>query len=196
MREDTIKYRYFVAEGEAVDVAIAAGKAGMEAHNQRIRACMDKYGADCLWGGNHSAPSKIGFKIGEDEKPQMKENFLKPEIERCGKGERYAVYAPDKRYKAGKDIRKDLLAVGHFSFSAFVMGQFGVGRECFGTVNGRFVLAHSVCGLHGGTPVLQIPFGGDRDNHRDEAWEKPPFLREIKKSEFIAITEEDAQAAA
>jgi hypothetical protein len=194
MKEDTIKYHYFVAEGEEVDVAVAAGKAGIEEHQQRISACLEKYGADALWGGSSSAPGKIGYKISEDERPPMKENFLKPEIERWD-GVRYAVYNPDKRYKAGKEIKKDLVSVGYFRFSRFVLDQLGVRCECFGQYEGRQVLAHAVCGLYGETLVLQIPFGGDRfGKERETEWEIPSFLREIKKSEFIAITEESATA--
>lgn len=193
MQDDTITYRYFVAEGPAATAAMEAASELLEAQRARIRDCLQKYGADCLWGGRGSAPIGIGFKCAEI-KPSMKENFLKPTIKRPD-GERFAVYKPDQRYKAGKAIKQDLLKVGAFSYSGEIVKRLGVNREAFGVLNGQHVLAHTGAGLYGSTLVIRIPDGGHLTREQGQ-FVPPSFLREIKKSEFIAITEEGAQAAA
>lgn len=181
---ETITYHYFVAEGLEATGAKAGGLAGMETYRKQMKDLMAKYGADCLWGGRRSAPGGIGFLWTEKTPPPMKENFLKPHIERSGDN-RYAVYYPDQRYKGGKTIKKDLASVGGFNFSDYVVKCLGVDRSVFGILDGRQVMASSTAGLYGETLIIQIPVGGDHGE-----FECPEFLRKIKKSEFIAITEE------
>lgn len=118
----------------------------------------------------------------------MKENFLKPEIEYGTDKVKYACYKPDQRYKAGKAIKAELKAVGAFSYSDFISKVTGVDRMVFGTMGGRQVMCSTSGGRYKDTLVFRIPVGGDHSKD----FTAPNGFREIKKSEFIAITEESA----
>lgn len=188
---EEITYKYFVAEGETVAPVIAAAKAESSTHQERISALLKKYEADCLWGGRREAPFAIGFLWQRPEgdyraKPPMRENFLKPEVERIG-DVTYACYKPDQRYKAGKAIKAELKAVGGFSFSDTISKALKVDRMVFGILDGRQVMCQTAAGQYGDKLVFRIPTGGD---HKD-TFAAPDGFREIKKSEFIAITEEN-----
>ena len=184
---DAIVYRYFLAEGDKAEAVKTEVVAEKEAHFARLGDIIKKYGADCAWGGSRSHLSALGFTHKGDGKPEMKEGFLRAKIEQSN-GETYAVYYPDKRYKAGKEIVKDLQAVGIFNFSDSVTKKLGCYCDCFGTLDGRMVRAMSAAGQYGDRLVIRIPTQGDT---RPRNFEIPPGLREIKKSEFIAITEEN-----
>lgn len=185
-----IAFKYFVVEGEPAESVIAAAKAESSAHQERISTLLKKYEADCLWGGRREAPFAIGFLWQRPEedyraKPPMRENFLKPEVERSG-DVTYACYKPDQRYKAGKAIKAELQAVGGFSFSDTISKALKVNRMVFGVLDGRQVMCQTAAGQYGDKLVLRIPTGGD---HKD-TFIAPDGFREIKKSEFVAITEE------
>lgn len=187
---EEITYKYFVAEGEAVAPAMADAAAESSAHQDRISALLQKYEADCLWGGSRSAPNAIGFTWEPPEdnwraKPPMRENFLKPAVERS-EGKLYACYKPDQRYKAGKAIKSELKAVGSFRYSDFIAKATGADRMVFGVLDGRQVLCHTSAGRYKDSLVFRIPTGGDHGKD----FVPPAGFREIKKSEFIAITEE------
>lgn len=187
---EEITYKYFIAEGETVAPVIAAAKSEGTAHQERISALLKKYEADCLWGGRREAPFAIGFLWEKPEgdyraKPPMRENFLKPEVERSGEV-MYACYKPDPRYKAGKAIKAELKAVGGFSFSDTISKALNVSRMVFGILDGRQVMCQTSAGQYGDRLVFRIPTGGDHGE-----FSAPECFRKIKKSEFIAITEEN-----
>lgn len=186
-----ITFKYFVAEGETVASVIAAANAESAAHQERISALLKKYEADCLWGGRREAPIAIGFVWEQPEddwraKPPMRENFLKPEIEHSD-GKTYACYKPDQRYKAGKAIKAELKAVGCFSFSDTISKALNVDRMVFGVLDGRQVMCRTAAGQYGDKLVFRIPTGGGDG----DTFTAPDGFREIKKSEFVALTEED-----
>ena len=185
-----ITYKYFVAEGETVESVLAAVKAEGDAHQARISAVLETYEADCLWGGRRESPFALGWvwerPVGDFRaKPPMRENFLKPEIERSG-DVLYACYKPDQRYKAGKAIKAELKAVGGFDFSGAVSEALKVARRVFGIMDGRSVMCQTAAGQYGGKLVFRIPIGGNYNT----TFTPPEGFREIKKSEFVAITEE------
>lgn len=189
---EEITYKYFVAEGEAITSVIDMAKAERARHQDRISALLKKYEADCLWGGSRSAPGAIGWIWEKPEgdyraEPPMRENFLKPDVEHSD-GVTYACYKPDQRYKAGKAIKAELKAVGSFNFSDTISKALKVDRMVFGILDGRNVMCQTAGGQYGDRLVFRIPTGGD---HKD-TFSAPGGFREIKKSEFIAITEENA----
>lgn len=187
---EEITYKYFVAGGESIAPAMAAAEAENLAHQERISALLKKYEADCLWGGRRLAPHAIGWFWERPDgdyraKPPMRENFLKPEVERSA-DVLYACYKPDQRYKAGKAIKAELKAVGAFSYSDFIAKATGVDRMVFGNLDGRQVMCQTSAGRYKDMLVFRIPTGGDHGND----FTAPAGFREIKKSEFVAITEE------
>ena len=187
---EEITYKYFVAEGEAIAPVMEAAKAESAAHQERISVLLKKYDADCLWGGRKSSPHAIGYIWERPEgdyraKPAMRENFLKPEVERSGDVS-YACYKPDQRYKAGKAIKAELKAIGAFSYSDYISKATGADRMVFGVLEGRNVMCQTSGGRYKDTLVFRVPTGGD---HGKE-FVPPAGFREIKKSEFISIPEE------
>ncbi len=183
---EMIIYRYFVAEGEEAEAVKKEAAEEKKEFFARVNKLLEKYAADCAWGGAKSSPAAIGFLHKNGDKPEMKDGFLRPKIERSDR-ENYAVYYPDRRYKVGKAILEDLKAVGCFNFSDFVTKKLGCYCDCFGILNGQMVRAVAAAGLYGDVVVVSIPTQGD--NLKKDIT-VPPSLREIKKSEFIAITEE------
>jgi hypothetical protein len=119
--------------------------------------------------------------------PPVREHFLKPTVERSG-DITYARYKPDKRYKAGKAIASELQAVGGFNFSKYICTTLNIHKEVFGTLDGRSVVSFTVAGQYGDRLVFKIP----TTDHHDDSFTVPDGFREIKQSEFIAITEEGA----
>jgi len=187
---DQITFKYFVAEGELFASVMEAAKAESAAHQARISVLLKKYEADCLWGGSRYAPHAIGWIWERPEgdfraKPPMRENFLKPDVERSGEV-RYACYKPDQRYKGGKAIKVELKEVGSFSYSEYVAKATGVDRMVFGNLDGRQVMCQTSAGRYKDMLVFRIPVGGDHGKD----FIPPEGFREIKKSEFVAITEE------
>lgn len=179
--------KYFVADGIEAQEIILEAKTARDKHFDKVNALVAKYGADAAWGGRSEITS-LAFKHDSTAKPEMKEGFLRPKID-TSDGQRYAVYSPDKRYKAGKDIVKELEEVGSFNFSDFIIGRLKMNCAVFGTINGRMVRSVSGAGHYGEKLVVRLPCGGDS---RPEEITIPAFLREIKKSEFIALSEEGA----
>jgi len=183
---EEIKYKYFLGENDESLAILREAKEERAHHFDKVNALVAKHGFDCAWGGR-SEITAFAAKI-EDTKAEMKEGFLKPKIKRS-EGQRYAVYSPDKRYKAGKDIAKEMKGVGAFNFSDFIIEKLGVAALVFGQMDGRQVMCSTSAGNYGNKLVVRLPTGGD--SHRREIT-IPSFLREIKKSEFIAISEESA----
>lgn len=184
---EEIKIKYFLGTGEEALAIILDAKKVQIQHFDKVNALTTKFGADAAWGGR-SEITALAFKHEAQTKPEMKEGFLRPKID-TSDGQRYAVYAPDKRYKAGKDIAKELKDVGAFNFSAYLIEKLGVECRVFGQMDGRQVMVSSSAGHYGDRLVVRYPHGGDS---RPKEVVMPPFMREIKKSEFIAISEESA----
>lgn len=190
MRE--ITYKYYVAEGESVASVIAAAQSQKSKYMEKIDSLLKKYGADCLWGFTGSAPNAFGWRWQRPEgnlkaTPPMRAHFLKPILERSG-DITYARYKPDKRYKAGKAIAAELQAVGGFNFSKYICTTLNIPKEVFGTLDGRSVVSFTVAGQYGDRLVFRIP----TTDHHDDSFAVPDGFREIKQSEFISITEEEA----
>ncbi|MDY0164630.1 DUF5420 family protein [Desulfobotulus sp.] len=185
-----IKYKYYVAEGESIAHVIAEAQDQLSQYRARVGSFLKKYEADGLWGYSGRAPFAIGWHWQRPEgdrkaTPPMREYFLKPSLERNG-DITYAYYKPDKRCRAGRAIVEELQAVGGFNFSNYICTKLKVHKEVFGLLNGRSVVSHTVAGLYGDRLAFKIP----TTDHHDDSFTAPDGFLEIKKSEFIAITEE------
>lgn len=184
MNQEIVK-KYFVGDGVDAVLILTEAKEERAKHFEKVNSLVAKYGADSAWGRN--SVTSLAFKC--DGKPEWKDGFLKPKMERS-EGVSYAIYSPDKRCKAGKTIIVDFEQVGSFNFSDFIVKKLGMSCSVFGTENGRMVRSTTQAGNYFDTMVVVFPCGGDS---RPSDISIPPFLREIKKSEFIAITEESGK---
>jgi hypothetical protein len=186
----TITKRYFIAEGDA---AQAVANEGLRLANESRLAGITlakKYGALGTFGRGTSAPFALAWDDGL--LPDPNPGFLAPERHRQG-SDVYLVCRPDKRTTVGKAIADELGALPLFNFSDYACQQFDVQYSTIGAhADSRSGLAmyKSGAGYVGQQLVFMIPSGGDRDS----APVIPPAFREIKRSEYIALTEEGEQS--
>lgn len=92
---------------------------------------------------------------------------------------------PDNR-KIGDAVRA-LLKKASFNWSSFMGSRLGVGRRQYDECR---IYATRI-GLHNDRLMVAMPVGGQPFDHRSEP-QCPDGMREIKHSEWIAITEEGA----
>ena len=179
-----VKIRYFIGEGELADKVISEGVQLANQVNAKRRAFMDEISAYGLWERRNSTPSGIIFEGDGEKKP----GYRSPsKIDHNGKT--CWIYKPNRSTKIGKSILNRLPFLAIFNFSDFACDKFGVRKTVIGAAsNSRTAMAmyFSVAGYVNNHLVFKIPFGGDST----DAFVIPSTLREIKKSEFIAITEE------
>lgn len=109
------------------------------------------------------------------------------------KSETFAVYRPNLRFKEGKEFDKkarhrNQLAEEIPQFSEFIVKKFGLPRFIVGRHEGSktgTALFHSVAGVAKGILVVVIPFSAD-----NPLPDVPQEFERIKKSEYVALTEE------
>lgn len=181
--------KHYIAEGERARQLIAEGTAKNAEWHNAVSAFAEKYGTTHKWG-NQDSVWWIGTAVGKSAPLPSRPGFKVEE--RWFNGHRYAVLHGDKRTVVGKAFSTDLeeLNAKGFSFSDFIVREYGVDRSVIGPAQGsrsglaRFI---SVAGMHKGALVFTIPFGGDVG---DDDVSIPAELVEIPRSKFIELTEE------
>ncbi|WFP48541.1 DUF5420 family protein [Methylomonas sp. EFPC3] len=167
--------KYFIAEGEKAD---RVANQGLEFANQKRKdrqEYLTEMGADAFYERERSAPTGLAFAGADGSE---KKGFKKPfQVEH--ESHKYWVYQPNRQTTIGKQISARLKKLATFNFSNYAVTEFSVNVHKFDA--GR--LYFSVAGFYKSTLVFKIPFG-------DDPVTIPPDFREIKKSEFIALTEE------
>lgn len=176
-----VTFRYFVATGERAEQVAADGLENANAIRRLRRELLAELDADAFFEYRQRPPMAVAYK---GELAEHKPGFLPPELHPDG-NERWTCYRPDRRTKLGKSLANRMNGLGEFDFSAFVVGEFGAYRDTIGTDQGRGVLFQSVAGYMNKTLVFKIPCGGQAKD-----FTPPADMREIKKSEFISLTEE------
>ena len=181
-----VQFRYFVAEGERAHRLMAEGLEAKQAWVDRRKALAAENGAHSLIWRRHSVPYGLVFKGGEHA--QRKPGFRQPEIHREGDA-KYHVHRPSLTSKAGKTLSQKLHLVGpEPNFSDAAAQEFGVDRMVAGShPNSRTGMAvyFAVAGVIKDQLCIKVPVNDS------EPLDAPPEFRELKKSEWIALTEED-----
>lgn len=172
----SVRRRYFIvegAEGEAVkETALAAQKA----HRARRKAVEEKYGADGLMlSGRESRPIALLIEAGNPAPDGAKAAGRHVKDDKT-----YIEYQPLKNRKAGKRLAADLAAVGGFDGSEMILKTF----DAVVWIAGGNAMHVSTAGIVKETVVVQVP------ESDDELFTPPACFREIKKSEYVALTEE------
>lgn len=190
-----VTMRYFIGEGARAEQVAKEGMAKVNEAIERRRIFIEEIGAAGLMQRGKSAPYAVVFDSPTaDEKP----GFLSPSRVH-DEGKAMYSYRPDRRTTTGKELAKRLDDLPDFDFSNFVVKAFGVSRSAIGanaesrTGQAMYV---SVAGFIGKTLIFKIPFGGYSGNNGKDGVDIPADLREIKFSEFIALTEEQQAVAA
>lgn len=111
----------------------------------------------------------------------------KTEVEWLGHRKMFTI-KPDRRTKKGKEYLLKVRGLNHAAFHIYAMKKMELPRYMASSVEaGRPALLVATCGYVGDTFLYQFPVGDESSE-----FEKPDWLTEIKKSEFIAINEEGA----
>lgn len=186
-----VTIRYFVAEGDQAEKLRLEAIAEAKKFNDHMQSIRDEFGAAGLWGREGCAPFALLYE-GEGA-DQQKPGFLRPEKTwRDGNVETW-IHKPDRRLKVGKAAAEKLASVKAFRFSDYVCKALKVETSVAGVhAAGRtgWALYQSVAGLYNGRILVKIPVGNNLCGGGRRDPDIPACLREIKHSEFIALTEE------
>lgn len=178
--------RYFVAEGDRAAKVMAEGLAAANLAHRTRGDYLKEIGADGFWERRNEPPfavvlyAKEGRRLG---------GFLPPE-RHSEDGKKFWVYRPDGRTTTGKGALAAFRDLAAFNFSAFACKEFGVAHSVIGYhehPRSGMAMYSAAAGVVKKTLVFCIPFGGDKPEHDPVI---PQDLREIKHSEYIALTEE------
>lgn len=193
----TITSRYFkalVAPGSPVKAAVDAALQAKRGMSKRRSEILAQFGTEMYWG---TETRLVGALVPVDgalaEASIARPAGTRIEDIHYNGDQRYALIVPDKRSKHGKDLAKQ---IAEFNSSAVspseqICRDLGLLVHKIGshrTSPSGMAMYHSVCGLFGDVLVFNIPFGGD--SGADQDVQIPDWLVEIKRSEFIAISEE------
>jgi hypothetical protein len=168
--------RFFVAEGpEAEAMADKVLRLNRE-HSERLTKVKAKYKA-------HGLQTRDGHPIGLlFHKDHVAPVACKVHTSHILDGQRYIEYRPLLNRKIGREMAEDFKKVGGFNFSEMICREWGVFNMVMGDKGNALWV--SVAGVMDKIIVLNLV--------EDDAQklEVKPFFREIKRSEFISITEE------
>lgn len=179
--------RYFIADNERAQQIAKDGLALVNEASRNRSAYLAEVGVDGLWERRHQAP--FGIVVYQEEGAQ-RPGYLKPE-QQTEDGKRFWIHRPDKRTTIGKAALKALAKLSTFDFSDYACKAFGVSYSVIGwhrESRSGMAMYSSAAGFMKGVMVFCIPFGDDGNHHSPPVI--PEDLREIKKSEYIALTEE------
>lgn len=176
--------RYFAAQGPDATDLIQLMLKHQDEHAVRMRAFVERHGGDLVMhNSSNGYPSGLLVEAG---KPVPQGFRFKEQYGHQGKS--YQLCVPPGNTVAGRAVKKEMAEVGGFSPSDLICDHYKVGN--FQLISGRAMwMPVGWAHVKKDIVTLSVPQGGDRDNL---LYDPSPFpeLREIKKSEYIAITEE------
>lgn len=185
----TVTKRYFIAEGARAEGVIAYSNDRLQADQEKRREILAKWGATGTYGYLRHAPYALLF---DETHSERKPGFCAPDRQR-NDGTVFYIHKPNKASKVGKALAEDLASLKPFDFSEYACQEFGVSHSVIGAhaeSRSGCAMYSSAAGFYQKRIVFVIPFGGETGMGRPGDIEIPPDLREIKKSEFFALTEE------
>lgn len=185
---DEVTMRYFKGDKATAKSLLDEWKESSKPLNEAVAALQQRFGAIGTYGNSRSISGLL-----HKEKPTgsgLKIDTIHHQ------GEKLFVSYPDRRYKEGKVYANELnhcnkLKAKHPDFSGFVVKKLAVDCQVIGPASGSrtgAAMYFSVAGVVKNTLVVKIPAGGDSSS--DPFPPIPDCLTEIKKSEFVALTEE------
>lgn len=173
--------KYYVIEGPEVEELCARIKEGRDRFAERAEAVMEKYQADSLLVRRSTTIVGLGFKT-PGHKPGLK-------IDVYDSNGYYRAY-PDRRTKIGKQLIKDMAAASAKQHpSDIILAHYKAARWApTSDPRSRTGMSMAVSVGHmltcGKRVTLDVPVV------ENEPFDPPAGAREIKKSEYIALTEE------
>lgn len=180
------KRRYFVVEGPEAEALKQKVLGELNKQRAEKNSLASKHGADQVFQWNDGRVAGLVYAGGDDH-PETPEGLSLDQRQPNPNGGFWYVFKPNKRGKAGKAIAAEFAAIKGYRGSDEIVSHFKAYRgQVVGAASSRTGMAYavSVAGIIKDKIVLSVP---DVEN---EPFDAPPCMREIKKSEYIAITEE------
>ncbi|WP_454691165.1 DUF5420 family protein [Achromobacter aloeverae] len=176
--------RYFIGVGADAQALRDDVLAKVTAQRAQQRAICEKHGAPRFWAQRDGRIKGLAYV-------SATRDFVPPRGMRVSgvfrSGDEYeCLVLPDLRTKEGRALQRDLASITPFDGSAAIVNHYGAARHTFVPHPGPtgMALTFSVGGIVKDQIVLRVPVSDE------EPFEPDARLREIKKSEFIALTEE------
>lgn len=175
-----VKKRYFVLEGEEIRKKVDEAVALHHQHHVERFAFLEAIGAQWYttspFETDRGAIGALGFDDPETPRPGLRRSSHKS----AGR----PMFVPDMRTKQGRAIAKQIKKVGAFDFSTFMCRSLAVERSFIGKHAVGSAMYYAVIGVVNDAVVAVIP---TTDKH---PFTPPSGFREIRHSEYIAMTEE------
>lgn len=178
--------RYFVMDEEKSKAFWARYQEALKPGEKAMQEFLKEYGADNTWVSQGlGGESVVGLVF--NEHPGERKGF-KFERRHTEQGFVYVAF-PDRRYKEGKALQKGMgtlnSTLGRAAcFSGWAADELGMYCERIGDGH----ISVSAAGYQKGRVILAVPVPNEG---REPGFPSiHPDLTEIKKSEFVAITEE------
>lgn len=174
--------RYFAAQGPDATALIKLMLSLQNEHAVRMKEFVARHGGELVMHNSDGYPSAVLIEEGKPVPDGFKNKDLHSQD-----GKVYMVCKALGNTKAGRAIKKEMATVGGFSASDLICQHYSV--ENFQLISGSHMWV-PVGWAHVKKDIvtLSVPQGGMREYEYIHT--KYPELREIKKSEYIAITEE------
>lgn len=176
--------RYFVADDADAEQLKEMILSKINAQRGQHRALAAKYEADEVVKYDDGRVVGLAFKSADGEPAQR--DGLTFRSSQPDDGFTWHTYKPNRRTKIGKQLQADMSAIKAYSGSDTIVRHYGAYRHAVVPHAGStgMAMAVSVGGIVKGKVVLSVPVS------ENEPFDPPTSLREIKKSEWIALTEE------
>jgi len=178
----SVAERFFIIEGEHAAPLVAETVQRLKEARDAAKAFAEKHGAETVFQSSRTgAATGLGFTTtGEREGLRLDPTWSTDGFYR---------YVPHRARKKGKEIAAEMEAVPAFDASTHLVSKLKASRMITGDyVSGGGVRVHeSVAGICDEAIVLRVPV------REDKPFNAPAHFREIRESEFIAITKEGAK---
>lgn len=178
-----MNFRFFIADSDLWADRVKLTLDEMRERKEEENKFKDKYGASGLYQHGRFITG-LGWYSDEKRKGWIFQRVLP------AAGDNYYCYKPDRRSKIGKEAAEIINHLNRFRFSfstrmvSFLPAEFNQTRATART------LYFPVAGHYKGKTVFKIPCAEDFNLPDITNAPVPEGLREIKESEFVAITKE------
>lgn len=179
-----VKVRYFTTRGDLANKLIQEAKDKISDVAQRRNAFLEDCNADAFYQNAYSIEGICtfsGVQLPGFKKPMLTEH----------NGKTIFIHVPAKNTKIGKEFVKKFSALTKFNFSRSVINTYNVSSDIIGLElngDGSTCMFRSTAGFINDTILIKIPFYIDEGKQNITI---PETFVEIKKSQFIALSEED-----
>ncbi|MGI4846824.1 MAG: hypothetical protein ACRYGK_01610 [Janthinobacterium lividum] len=170
------KRRYFVVENADTDSLRAMVEKQRVEYRARRAALQTKYGASAMLVGNRDL--RLSEFLFDTDGPFP--DGTRATGKHYEDGKVYYRCRPHLTKKTGKAIWAEMCAVGGFNAGKLILGHFGIKR----TVYAENAMWIATAGIVKDQVVIQVP------ESDEDLYNPPESFKELKKSEWIALTEE------